>query len=221
MKKVIRSIFSKFGVKITRYSPLGDFCFNRKRVKKFLYLKRMLDKVSGVSGDVVECGVGRAGTFRMIALLLQEGRENRTLWGFDSFEGYPEPTREDTGARNPKKGDGAKIDADDLRRIISDLRIEIPVHIIKGFFEEILPKAEIPPIALLHLDVNLYGSYVTCLRYLFPKVAVGGVVLFDEYEEAVAKWPGAKKAIDEYFAGTGYVVQKDSYCNRHFLVKDR
>lgn len=221
MKNIIKAVFAKLGIRITRYSPTGNFTLNRKRVKKFLYLKRMLDRVSGADGAVVECGVGRAGSFRMLALLLQEEGRSRALWGFDSFEGYPEPANEDAGTRNPKKGEGAKMSVDELWQALSDLRIEVPVRIVKGFFEESLPKTEVPPIALLHLDVNLYSAYKTCLERLFPKVVVGGVVLFDEYAEASRKWPGAKKAIDEYFTGTKYRIQQDPFCNKNFLVKDQ
>ena len=48
--------------------------------------------------------------------------------------------------------------------------------------------------------MDLYQSYLDVLRQLWPRVRVGGVVAFDEYFD-VAAFPGAKAAIDEFFAG--------------------
>ena len=51
----------------------------------------------------------------------------------------------------------------------------------------------------MHLDVDLYQSYKLCLERLFPLVNSGGIILFDEYnEETLMKFPGSKKAVDEY-----------------------
>lgn len=66
--------------------------------------------------------------------------------------------------------------------------------------------------------MDLYQSYKTCLEHLFPKVVSGGIVLFDEYD--TPNWPGAKKAIDEYFKGTSYRPQKDAESGKYFLIKN-
>lgn len=73
----------------------------------------------------------------------------------------------------------------------------------------------------MHLDVNLCRSYRTCLTELFPEVAKGGVVLFDEYMNAdeAEKCPGAKKAIDEYFSRTPHRPVRDPAYGKYYLVK--
>ena len=87
-----------------------------------------------------------------------------------------------------------------------------------------MPKTKnaIGPIAILHLDINLYSGYKACLENLFPKVVSGGVVLFDEYmnKTEAADCPGAKKAIDEYFAGKPYKIQRDELYGKYFVVKN-
>ena len=50
----------------------------------------------------------------------------------------------------------------------------------------------------IHLDVDIYSSYIECLDELYAKLVPGGVVVFDDYGSS--KWPGAKKAVDEFFA---------------------
>ncbi|MDZ4285628.1 MAG: TylF/MycF/NovP-related O-methyltransferase, partial [Candidatus Sungbacteria bacterium] len=135
----------------------------------------MFDKVAGIEGDIVECGVGHAHTFHILALLLQEEGTERKLWGFDSFEGFPEPSIEDASPRNPQKGEWQCMNAQDVVKFLFMLGfrekwIDSHIKIVKGFFRDTLASNTIGRIAMLHLDVDIYGSYKTCLQYLFPKV---------------------------------------------------
>ena len=73
------------------------------------------------------------------------------------------------------------------------------VEVVKGYFEETIPTSYgSEPIAMLHLDCDLYNSYKVCLEGLYDKVAPGGLILFDEYQKT-KNWPGASKAIDNFF----------------------
>ena len=54
-----------------------------------------------------------------------------------------------------------------------------------------------------HLDVDLYRSVTDCLTFIWPRLAVGGVIVIDDY--GFESCPGAKSAVDEFFAGTGIV----------------
>ncbi|MFT7507217.1 MAG: hypothetical protein ACI92I_000360 [Acidimicrobiales bacterium] len=195
-------------------------------VKRRFYLRRMLRRVSKMEGDIVECGVGKMVTFQMFATYLQNNNSSRKLWGFDSFEGFPEPTPEDVSPRNPQKGEWKVIEEDDVAKFLliqgfDSQWISSQIKTIKGFFKDTLPADDVSQIALLHLDVDLYDSYKTCLEHLFPKVVPGGVVLFDEYkhESDSYKFPGAQKAIDEYFSGTNYEISRDWFSGKYYLIK--
>lgn len=78
-------------------------------MRQFRYFIFLYDDLirRDIMGDIVECGLGEGNTFAMLAYLM--GSENRqlprTLWGFDSFEGWPEPDASDTSPRNPQKGE--------------------------------------------------------------------------------------------------------------------
>ncbi len=194
--------------------------------RRHIYMTRMFDKITGIEGDIVECGVGKMHTFQILASLLQEEGSSRKLWGFDSFGGFPEPSVEDTSPRNPQKGEWKYIEAEDVEKFLLILGfgrqwISSHIKIIKGFFQDTLPISGVSKIAFLHLDVDLYNSYKTCLQYLFPKVVQGGVILFDEYSNKTEnfKFPGAKKAIDEYFNGTKYKLSRDRLSGKYFMVK--
>jgi hypothetical protein len=52
--------------------------------------------------------------------------------------------------------------------------------------------------SLVHLDCDLYAPTRAALEAFWPRLARGGVMLFDEY--AIKDWPGETAAVDEYFA---------------------
>src|SRR6185312_6095321 len=58
------------------------------------------------------------------------------------------------------------------------------VELVVGLFDDTLPAfaSEHPgPVALLHVDCDLYQSTVTIFRELESRIGPGTVILFDEY----------------------------------------
>jgi len=173
----------------------------RGSLDRYLYFFDQLEKLKGIEGDIVECGVS-IGHGALLFLLLSEylGKE-RTYYGFDSFEGFPEPVHKD-GVTPITGRDFWANPPETVLRVLRDGRvpeetIRERVRLVKGLFDETLPKYQ-GKIALLHLDCDLYESYRISLNSLYDKVAKGGIIMFDEYDDH--RWPGAKKAIDEFFA---------------------
>ncbi|MCM2279085.1 MAG: TylF/MycF family methyltransferase [Oligoflexia bacterium] len=174
-------------------------------------LFQLLDRIEhdGIAGDLVECGVWRGGVAALICDS-PAGRK-RTTWLFDSFEGMPEGTAEDSCghssalARGRLGGKLAPVGTNVatpeflvtlLRRFRADLS---RVRVFKGWFQETLPVAvpEMGPIALLRIDGDFYASTKVCLEQLYPKVAPGGCVIIDDYNT----FEGCRKAVQEYFGG--------------------
>lgn len=184
-------------------------------MKQFRYFANLYEKIKHVPGDVVECGLGEGNTFAMLAYLIgsEKRRQGRTLHGFDSFEGWPEPTSFDASPRNPTKGEW-RVSEEMVRIRLEESKIiqEFPwleIRIVKGFFSITLPNFR-RPIAFLHIDADLYPGYRDAMKFLFPLVSEGGVIAFDEYREfpnlpeygmgTTEKWPGATKAVDEFLS---------------------
>lgn len=201
--------------------------FTAVQVGRFLFFKRMLDLVSDIEGDIVECGVGKGRSLLLLALLCREEEKGRQIWGFDSFEGFPEPTEEDTSPRNARKGE---IRADIMRvrallqeAQLDDLFMRSKVILVKGFFNESLQKYAGQGIALLHIDADLYQSYLDTLNILYDKVRPGGVIAFDEYMDGIThvNYPGAKTAIDEFFADKPFALRRDKQYGKYYVIKPR
>ena len=173
----------------------------RGSLDRYLYFLNQLEKVSHLEGDIVECGVS-IGHGALLFLLMSEylGVE-RTYYGFDSFQGFPAPDAKD--GTTPITGkDFWANPPETVMRVLRDGRIPEDkirerVRLVKGFFQDTLPRYE-GRIALLHLDCDLYESYKIALALLYDKVVPGGIVMFDEYDDP--RWAGARVAIDEFFA---------------------
>ena len=121
-----------------------------------------------VDGHYMEFGVFTGGTIRYIAGHIG----NKTIHGFDSFEGSPEAwSGYNLGARTfDTKGR--------LPRVPNNVLLHC------GLFDASLPKwlADNPgPVAFVHVDCNIYSSTKTILDLLAPRLTSGSVILFDEY----------------------------------------
>jgi O-methyltransferase len=176
--------------------------------------RMFFEMAQGLSGDVVECGVGRARSLAIIAainhLLLPEEGGGRRIFGYDSFRGFPEPTIEDASPRQPRKGDWARsptghyeYTAAFAREVLREAGVpDDAVTLTPGFFNETLPHHPDRPIVILHIDADLYSSYRDALACLYPKVVSGGFVIFDDFlsePDPQEKFPGARRAVKEFF----------------------
>lgn len=219
IKKAAKKIIGKFGYDLVpRHIIPMDF----RQMGNFYYLARMAERIKGIDGSIVECGVGKGRTFLDFAYLVSLENKGRTLWGFDSFEGFPEPMAEDNSERNPKKGEWSGTSPGDILKILeragmSRSDISKYIRLVPGFVENTLTKYDGGKIAILHIDLDLYEAYRITLDTLFPRVAKGGLVLFDEYGHP--NWPGAKKAVDEYFQNKPYKIEYDAPSGKYFVVK--
>jgi hypothetical protein len=115
-------------------------------------------------GLFLEFGVATGQTISQIAALSQG-----QVFGFDSFEGLPEPWR--TGFP---------------RGCFSGEIPQVPdnVTLVKGWFSETLPKfiqEHNERVAFLHVDCDLYSSTKCIFDFLHPHIGPGSVIVFDEY----------------------------------------
>lgn len=194
----------------------------RGSLDRYLYFLNQLEKVRHLEGDIVECGVS-IGHGALLFLLMSEylGVE-RTYYGFDSFEGFPAPGEKD-GVTPITGKDFWANPSETVLRVLKDGRvpeetIRTRVRLVKGYFQETLPRY-VGKIALLHLDCDLFDSYKVALRTLYDKVVPGGIIMFDEYDDA--RWAGARLAIDEFFADKSEKPVAHHKCSWKYYVEKR
>jgi O-methyltransferase len=149
-----------------------------------------------VSGSFVECGVYNGGSAAAIATAAKKGI-NRHVWLFDSWEGFPEPDARDIDRNMIRAEKGGCLGFEEKVRDLLFRRLHLDstrVHLVKGWFADTLPRSEIGPIALLHLDCDLYESVKLCLEQLYTNLIPGGCVCIDDY----GYFRGCKEAVHEF-----------------------
>lgn len=159
----------------------------------------------GIEGAIVECGVYKGGSMMAIAdTLVRLGTRDRDLYLYDTFEGMGAPAPEDVTYHGKSAIEESKHHTEwcycSLQDVQSNLaHIDYPAsktHFIKGFVEDTIPSQCPERIALLRLDTDWYESTRHELEHLFPRLAVGGVLIIDDY----GHWQGARQAVDEFIA---------------------
>ena len=176
---------------------------------KLKQLKKFITSLEVVPGDIVECGTYRGGTTAIMALQLKKLSSTKRVHSFDSFQGYPQPTAEDSD-NSTKNFIHLRVFACTSYKLVSNklkrLGIAEYVHLYKGFFRNSLHSLRAGSLSLVFLDCSLYQSYKDCLCLLYPKVTSGGIVIFDDYGSRAN--PGAARAVDEFFADKSESPQK-------------
>lgn len=124
-----------------------------------------IDPMLAATGLVLEFGVATGRTINHWARLLPE----KTIHGFDSFEGLPENWT-------------WYMRAGHFKQNLPLVRPNVKLHV--GWFDETLEPflATNPePIAFLHIDSDLYSSASYVLEQLVFRLRVGSIIVFDEY----------------------------------------
>ena len=169
---------------------------------------------AGIPGAFVECGVWRGGSVMMMAETLKlDGKTDRPIFLYDTFEGMSEPTAEDVDlkgnaarnllARQPRGTDSydwAYAPKDEVERnVYSTAYPSALFNLVKGKVEDTIPRTLPDKLSLLRLDTDWYESTRHELVHLFPRLERGGVLIIDDY----GHWKGSRRAVDEYFSGDG------------------
>ncbi|MET9247302.1 TylF/MycF family methyltransferase [Nonomuraea sp. NPDC003709] len=153
-----------------------------------------------VPGDLIETGVWRGGaTILMRGVLKAYDVRDRKVWVADSFEGLPEADAEKYPVDqvmpfhllNDVLGVPLETVRENFRRY--DL-LDEQVEFLPGYFRDTLPDAPIKELAVLRLDGDMYESTMDALVHLYPRLAVGGFLIVDDYRQV----PTCRLAVSDY-----------------------
>ena len=142
----------------------------------FSFITAVLSLPPETKGCILEAGCFKGGStakFSLAAALT--GRE---LIVFDSFEGIPENSEHHHNLSGSQitfaKGDysGALEEVTENVRKFGNVKV---CRFVKGFFEDTMPYFS-QPVAAAYLDVDLASSTRTCLKFIWPLLAPGGVL---------------------------------------------
>lgn len=186
-----------------------------------------VNQIADVEGEIVECGVGHGLSLASLTYATSYFALDKTVFGFDSFGGFPKATGEDMGSRIKNTADAAPgwtttspelvqsvFAADQLSDSSILKKHPVQVKLIKGYFEGSLIPENLPSqIALLHADADMYASTKTILERCLPRMSRNGMIIFDEYHDE--RWPGCRKAADEICRENGLTIEFFDHVGRY------
>jgi hypothetical protein len=139
-----------------------------------------------IPGDFVECGVNAGFLSSAILNYLDWKHLDKSFYLVDTFEGpalaqYSDYEIERGRLAAAKQSLSAGAYVTDMERIRQNYLAWCRIELVKGCVPDILPAINVKSIAFLHLDMNCAYPEVTALRYFWPYISAGGIVLFDDY----------------------------------------
>jgi O-methyltransferase len=141
-----------------------------------------------IEGDLAEVGVYQGGSAKLIC----EIKNRKKLYLFDTFTGLPNLSDDDThfGEKHWYENQFSNTSIESIKKLLHKYE---NVEIIKGKFPESGEKIRDNRFCFVHLDVDLYKSTIDSLRFFFPKMVLGGIILIHDYHS-----DGIQKAFTEF-----------------------
>jgi len=135
---------------------------------------------------IAEVGVYKGGSLKTLAINFP----GAVILGFDTFEGLPKEQWNNKEIHKP-----GEFSDTDIKSVYSF--IDRPnVVLIKGLFPESAKGYKDQEFDFVHIDTDFYLSVKESLRWFWPRMMYGGIIVFDDY-----KWPncpGVERALDEF-----------------------
>lgn len=180
--------------------------------KETSILLELLKNTENIAGDVVELGCYRGDTSLLLQRFLEKtpGFQEKHLWLYDSFEGLPEKTKEDSSVAgdNFKAGELLVTKREVIERF-KKAGLKVP-RIRKNFFENLDKDQDLPTkISFAFLDGDLYQSIKTSLSLIWDKLSEDAIVVVHDYNNP--KLPGVSKALEKWAQNHQFTtVQKET-----------
>ena len=156
---------------------------------------------SKICGDIAEVGVYRGSTAKIIC----EANNGRAVHLFDTFEGLPEPSKDNDEGIFQKSQYTCTLD--NVKKRLSSYP---NVSFYKGLFPSTGVAVKDSQFSFVHLDVDLYDSTKDSLAFFYPRMTKGGIIISHDYFYS----KGVRKAFDEFFENKTEPIIKlvDSQC---------
>lgn len=183
------------------------------RLGKLLAHYELYKTIVDIPGAVIECGVYKGASLVRFATFRQllESEDSRPIHGFDAFGAFPrdgvsaEADKEFIARFQSAGGDGISPEA--LREVLAAKKFgNVTLHpgLVGDTLEPFLAANPALKIALLHLDLDVFEPTELSLRLLAPRMAKGGLIVFDDYTSV----EGATRVADSFCEAHGFKLEK-------------
>jgi len=163
-------------------------------------LYQCVRETASVPGEILEVGVWRGGTGAVLASAAQRWKPDSRVWLCDTFSGVVK-----AGQLDPNYHGGEHSDTSPaiVAALMEQLHLTNTV-IAEGIFpEDTAARLGDARIALCHIDVDVYQSAADVVAWVLPRMAGGGMLVFDDYGFSSCK--GITRIVDELRSGGDWI----------------
>jgi hypothetical protein len=141
-------------------------------------LWQLVKESSKLEGALIEVGVWRGGTGTLIAKQAELCGIKSTVYLCDTFTGVVKVGENDSIYNN---GDHADTSKTVVESLIGELELK-KIKILVGIFPDESSKfIEENKFRLCHIDVDVYQSAKDIVEWIWSKMVIGGILVFDDY----------------------------------------
>lgn len=152
----------------------------------------MVRKTEKIPGEIAEVGVYKGGSTKIICEATQ-----KPVHIFDTFEGLPDLSKHDNQEQFHKGDFSASLES-----VKNYLKEYSNISFYKGFFPSTSEPVKDKVFSFVHFDVDIYESTLECLKFFYPRMSRGGVIISHDYPCS----KGVVKAFDEFFADKPEII---------------
>ena len=171
----------------------------------------LVRETSSLGGDILEVGVWRGGTGCLIAERARQLQPTATVFLCDTFKGVVKAGDQDSHYRG---GEHADTSMDTVRQLTTKMGLE-NVELLEGIFPDATGgRIENRQFSLCHIDVDVYESAKQIAKWVWPRLVLGGVIVYDDYGFRACE--GVTNLVNERLHGKGALTLHN--LNGHAVV---
>lgn len=152
-------------------------------------------------GALLEVGVWNGGTGALIAKRAQELGMNDTVYLCDTFRGVVKAGAKDSVY---KGGEHADASRESVEAVLRRLNVDTAKILTGVFPDETGAFIRENEFRFCHIDVDVYESARDIVDWIWPRLTIGGLIVFDDY--GFEGCDGITKFVDEERSKAGRIV---------------
>lgn len=156
-----------------------------------------------LEGDILEVGVWRGSTSAIMGTKLKSLNSKKTIYACDTFEGVVKANpKYDNYYKDGEHKDTSLEFVDGLMQKNFGLQ---NITLLKGIFpDDTQHLVADKKFCFCHIDVDTYDSGVAVMQWLWPRLSVGGAIVFSDFGFPMTK--GITQAVNENIPLIGKTV---------------
>ncbi len=141
-------------------------------------LWHLVKETAKLEGALIEVGVWKGGSGTLIAKNAKLNGIKDKVYLCDTFTGVVKAGEKDSRYKGGEHSDTTK---ETVEKVIDKLKLDNTKILIGIFPEETSKLVSDNTFRFCHIDVDVYQSAKDIVEWLWPKLVIGGMIVFDDY----------------------------------------